>query len=563
MSVSSHLQSDHADNGYKSVKQEVSSGYSGRVPSNWLSFPIVQHTSVHTPPPCGSEVREMLYGPISGNPQALAIRLIEIENTNDEHGRMSCLLRSSPLSQAPEFRALSYCWNDSPESAPRKTVLVNGYEFKVQPSLHDALQMLRKHGYNTLWIDAICLNQQDDEEKAQQVPQMRLIYQQAVEVVVWLGNEAHGSTKFLNLLQTIARSSDWQFVHSSWRSRLPAQQDEYRGVVPDLRENFVKICARYLILQSEPELAKVDLSDDKWQSRWPQAFDELKALFKAFFERPYWRRTWIVQEIASGRRLRVLCGDSEVGWEVLASLSILDDGTRRWSDHADIGSSNMGMIEKLRYKISNRIPIGFLTALQRSYGCEAGDIRDKVYALLGLCWNAKEVMPYVSYAADNTLNQIMFALMQQWTNSGNLDIICLQPHNEDNDYGLPSWLPKWLTVGRSPMNERLVDHIENRRAEALLSTHGHSWMATKRSSGPSKFDDDNRIMIVKGKEIDVIDGLSAACDHFWRDPRLQECWHSRSPAPATAQHMQQIRQDLYWTLNMYKERDGNSLTTRR
>jgi hypothetical protein len=49
------------------------------------------------------------------------------------------------------------------------------------------LQLRRPHKHRYLWIDAICLNQKDGDEKAQQIPLMGEIYSQADKLHIWLG----------------------------------------------------------------------------------------------------------------------------------------------------------------------------------------------------------------------------------------------------------------------------------------------------------------------------------------------------------------------------------------
>ncbi|KAF7893856.1 hypothetical protein EAF00_007370 [Botryotinia globosa] len=107
---------------------------------------------------------------------------------------------SSRLSD--RYIALSYVWG-SP--ADKKIILVNGIEMRVTQNLHTALIELRKSNWVgrrvNLWIDALCINQDDLDEREQQVELMRDIYAMAWQVVVSLGSSASNTTMAYTALQ--------------------------------------------------------------------------------------------------------------------------------------------------------------------------------------------------------------------------------------------------------------------------------------------------------------------------------------------------------------------------
>jgi hypothetical protein len=84
-----------------------------------------------------------------------------------------------------KYEALSYCWGD-PEL--QGFILLNGNAASVTVNLTRALENIRlDHGTRVLWVDALCINQEDTTERNHQVKQMGAIYQKAERVVVWLG----------------------------------------------------------------------------------------------------------------------------------------------------------------------------------------------------------------------------------------------------------------------------------------------------------------------------------------------------------------------------------------
>ncbi len=87
--------------------------------------------------------------------------------------------------ETPEYEALSYVWG-SP--TPAKQMLLNGRNVEITPNLDCALRHLRQpDSQRLLWVDALCINQKDLDEKAHQIKLMRPIYALASGVVLWLG----------------------------------------------------------------------------------------------------------------------------------------------------------------------------------------------------------------------------------------------------------------------------------------------------------------------------------------------------------------------------------------
>ncbi|ETS07232.1 HET-domain-containing protein [Trichoderma reesei RUT C-30] len=90
-------------------------------------------------------------------------------------------LRSDP---PPKYEALSYTWGDEND---RREIAVNGYIVDVTVNLYSALRRLRlENETRVLWIDALCINQTDLDERSQQVQLMRNIYtlMQTVQEVI-------------------------------------------------------------------------------------------------------------------------------------------------------------------------------------------------------------------------------------------------------------------------------------------------------------------------------------------------------------------------------------------
>ncbi|KAG7123715.1 Heterokaryon incompatibility protein 6 like [Verticillium longisporum] len=120
----------------------------------------------------------------------------------------------------PDYEALSYVWGSPGESfpvtvaPPSPATIDGGATLTVPRNLHEALLHLRgPAAARTMWIDALCINQQDLGERAAQVQHMGALYRGAARVVVWLGPEADDSARALELVA-------WYAAHVAvdWRS---------------------------------------------------------------------------------------------------------------------------------------------------------------------------------------------------------------------------------------------------------------------------------------------------------------------------------------------------------
>ncbi|KAJ8127885.1 hypothetical protein O1611_g5751 [Lasiodiplodia mahajangana] len=108
--------------------------------------------------------------------------------------QIRCILKVVDLTRQNKslnYQALSYVWGDPADTTP---ILVNGQEFHATRNLNDALRQLRQAGEafreQELWVDAICINQKDLDEKSKQVPRMADIYSMATRVLIWLGRNS-------------------------------------------------------------------------------------------------------------------------------------------------------------------------------------------------------------------------------------------------------------------------------------------------------------------------------------------------------------------------------------
>ncbi|KAE9367971.1 HET-domain-containing protein, partial [Stipitochalara longipes BDJ] len=110
-------------------------------------------------------------------------RLLEILPSSDPSSRIECKLHhANLLAKRCSFKALSYVWGDPNVKLP---IILDSKRYDVTRNCYGALLRLRGLGETRIWIDAICIDQQNKEEKSALIPKMKDIYA-AVETIVWL-----------------------------------------------------------------------------------------------------------------------------------------------------------------------------------------------------------------------------------------------------------------------------------------------------------------------------------------------------------------------------------------
>jgi hypothetical protein len=137
---------------------------------------------------------------------------------SDAHIRLVCIAPSSgdePLSGSlihtsldshPTYDTLSYTWG-SPDLC--RKIVIDGLDLAITASLDSALKRMRSRSPDSptlIWVDGVCINQQDIEERNHQVHLMRRIYSACQTGLIYLGEEADGSDGLPGFLNTLIES---------------------------------------------------------------------------------------------------------------------------------------------------------------------------------------------------------------------------------------------------------------------------------------------------------------------------------------------------------------------
>lgn len=114
------------------------------------------------------------------------IRLLEIQKPGHKSPHPHFRLKHYYRNETPPYIALSYTWGD--EDNPIEEIFINSRKKRVRPNLFQALYFLRGyHQFQYLWVDALCIDQDDVAERNEQVRNMHYTFRNAKLVVAWLG----------------------------------------------------------------------------------------------------------------------------------------------------------------------------------------------------------------------------------------------------------------------------------------------------------------------------------------------------------------------------------------
>ncbi|KAF2136442.1 uncharacterized protein K452DRAFT_207187, partial [Aplosporella prunicola CBS 121167] len=114
-----------------------------------------------------------------------AFRVLQLLPSKNYEADLCCELTGAQYDKFPKYEALSYAWD---AQVPEYPIYCEDKRLLITKNCDAALRCLRKsYTRRLLWVDSICINQNDIAERNCQVPQMSTIYQCAQEVAVWLG----------------------------------------------------------------------------------------------------------------------------------------------------------------------------------------------------------------------------------------------------------------------------------------------------------------------------------------------------------------------------------------
>ncbi|OAX82345.1 hypothetical protein ACJ72_03304 [Emergomyces africanus] len=249
----------------------------------------------------------------------------------DEPLRGSLIIHALDPDFAPilPYESLSYVWGTETEQT---SIYIDGQPIPIKPNLDSALRSLRLRAQSRrLWVDALCIDQSNTDERSRQVRYIRLVYKHATRVVVWLGCWTPGVEMAFEIAERLAVV----------RGRCGADKVALQKAVVELAVEA------------------------------PEAFHHLDQLFN----RPYFIRNWCVQEVVASkwlwpipyisvRRDQILLGMPFEFWNMIFMLRQPSSWFHGGAVEGSLGSLTMLLAATRDFKVT--------------------DPRDKVFSILGI-----------------------------------------------------------------------------------------------------------------------------------------------------------------------------------
>ncbi|KAI9771043.1 MAG: hypothetical protein M1839_002979 [Geoglossum umbratile] len=433
--------------------------------------------------------------------QSIRILTLNPGALNDPlEGRLEFFNIASP----EKYEPLSYVWGD-PERIYE--IICNGSRLGITASLNDALRQLRQPDQpRRLWVDQICINQDNQAERSQQVQFMNSIYKNASHVLVWLG---------------------------------PDHQDMAEPAFKLVRE-LVEIFQD----EKKCEQFRIDHTDHlKERSRDPWIpLTHVTHL-------PWFARAWIVQEIGTKAPATLLWGDAEIDWKLVHIVCEKLTDYHHLRKHFNIQTDLIKYVFQrfiappMTSRHANRFSL--IYELHRARHLQVTDARDRVFAMLGhysVCWD-NERLAALRADYEKTLEQVYVEVaVKALTGDKSLIILAAVQHpklpsgteapNQESDQTrvvdgktLPSWVPNWESFSeRTFAHHAFVTHI----LSEPISPH----CAHGETSPKLKIDEPTLVLGVSGVKLDVVEACSEPLrprefhlDSSGRALAIKTLWH--------------------------------------
>ncbi|KAJ9603032.1 hypothetical protein H2200_012327 [Cladophialophora chaetospira] len=424
---------------------------------------------------------------------AREIRLISIHAVEDSERAsssqiaVSCSLTTVEFESPslPQYIAISYAWGNTSRT---KSLVINGKLTQITENLDHALRYFRASSELRgvfLWIDAICIDQQNNEEKSIQVSMMKRIFESAHGVVAWLGPSDEGDKIAIEALY------------------------ELESVVPATETS------------SNISLKNVyDYIDVLRQDNGPKA----RAIQK-LTTKPWFIRCWIPQEFLVAKTVRFMCGSSLIHWSVfyLATVSIrsiLRPRALKLAAQAssleeaevelmglDPGNHLSGLfrMRELFQQDPNTYSLWDLLLISKGDDLEASDPRDTVFALLGVANDQSHLRLEVDY--DTTTKTCFVNTSKALLHQGHLRLLWLASEGP-NTPARPSWVVDWSV----PMTLQwyLGSFCRDDLKKDLPGTNDNVFSASANSTAELSFhrDGSQEVLSIHGTYYDKITGVT-------------------------------------------------------
>lgn len=482
-------------------RRQFIDNFVAKLPKRWARM-IIQcdlHQYEEDPARRPQPVDSGLYSPLADSKN---IRLLKLQPSIDRSAPIECTMEEADISTAPEYEALSYVWGNP---SPQRTVILNGQSFPVGENLEAALRQLRpcgaKQTHRTIWIDAICINQRDVQERTRQVAQMDKVYRGAARVVIWLGRESNTSARVFRKLNFMKR--DLSLLSKlEYRELLlfPLRTLEYcpecdgipRAGTLEQFSRHQKEVGNLEIHERMQEHVRMCKNLKVIPQRWKNAHIDLIESMVKLLERPWWQRVWVLQEVILAKNVILSCGPQSIEWTAFQAIlytfirqakrSRIYQSSRLSHDFRE-GKAQAILLARAQQTAAffflqsasllpqkgQNFDMANLLSLTSTF--DATDARDKVFALIGLL--PDDSPERMSFEPNYGLNarQLFIQVAKHFLQTTRrLDIITARP--QPPGYGkpperfatkfeTPSWVPNWKHPQLWPYNSIWINDFSD------------------------------------------------------------------------------------------------------
>ncbi|CAM1506211.1 Fc.00g058520.m01.CDS01 [Cosmosporella sp. VM-42] len=435
------------------------------------------------------------------------LRLVrfELDNDTSDIPSLDKKEQQSPISlrlehksrRDVEYAALSYVWGDGIDQC---RVSINGVAVSIFRNLYEALhQLLRQRVKSWLWIDAICINQQDDEEKSWQVNDMRAVFEEAQLVYYCLGPSANDSDFVMDQLKWFGREACeariLEFSEHVYQMHIGDPQGIHvlrhlEQYFPDLvsgpgldAPTFVRdrdrpnsiLCRGWaesggysLDAEHIGDINKAGAFLVKLAKGGSETISSSRMShgLESLLLRDFWSRIWIIQELALSRNGTIFCGDRFLPVEYFNSALLIGEqlqwalrnlrnqrrqNTPMWTLNGHLFKLHGMRIRRRRKTMGLPTCLSILLAgvgYADRPAYLASNPRDVIFGLIGVICDAQELDIRADYAksAIEVFTEVTRAFWNR-QRGRNQYLLGYSTFPKDIE-GLPSWVPDWSRLGR-------------------------------------------------------------------------------------------------------------------
>jgi len=421
---------------------EVSRAQNSAFTSGLGPAPDLLHSYTPLPTPTSIRVIEWPKGLVATTDLRCSLRIIDLDDPD-----------------RPEFSALSYTWGgwngveaddiDALDCLFTNSIICDGGLMRVTENCHRALSELRWRGRAHLfWVDAVCINQEDAEERNLQVAMMGRIYSSAIRTIIWLGERDKDADKILEL---------WNRCNS------------FGGLIP--------FTAPSLDDDNAESFLELDLRDSMIRET---------SSIMSFFSRPWFQRLWTIQEVVLAREIQIFCGTHTLEWSYLVSLAretfpspIRELDGEELTRRSLRGVSNIRTMASLRGEMgmstvilsfpnrteSERYTQTLMTLITEFQDTLASDSRDRIFAPVALAnqvhgrqTTQEQLEPNYNDSIQTIFIKSALYMLRQ---SQSLYILGFC---RGWDGPLPSNIPTWVPDFRARLNQRPISSVSRSHA---------------------------------------------------------------------------------------------------